>query len=333
MTTTAVRLHPAWDDPDATVALIRDAGPFWPLANYAGNDAELAAIGGPRTGVVTPPWFRQDFALGGAPLVDGADVLLANRHFADGARAVYGPDAVVRPTSVYVNLMGPTPFAFPAHLDVPAFRGFTRADHPIWLLKVMMASGLFERWRTRIATAVSWFYDGPGGEFHYWPAGPDEAERLESPPYDNVAVVADNEATFHGVGRVGPPEARMTEGVTTATRLVRGDGGWDVCDPEGAAVAHLADAEVRITVSWKADVLADEAEARRVDAGADHLDLDRVVDRFRADLASRGVTVRRPDDPHADEAWTAALADAYPERAPAIRWRGGADRRRRRRPR
>ena len=85
--------------------------------------------------------------------------------------------------------MGPTPFPFVAHLDVPAFRGFTRADYPIWLLKTMMTSGLFERWRTKIATAVSWFYEGPGGDFHYWPDGPDQPGAVESPPFVNVAVV------------------------------------------------------------------------------------------------------------------------------------------------
>ena len=168
----ALRISPTWSAPDSVIDTIRAAGPFWLLANYAGSDAEMAAIGAERSDF-TPPWFRQDFATLGRTLVDGAGSMLHNPHLSEAAQAIAGPKAVVRPTTVYVNIMGPTPFAFPPHLDIPAFRGFTRADHPVWLLKVMMASGLFERWRTKIVTAVTWFYDGPGGDFHYWPVGPE----------------------------------------------------------------------------------------------------------------------------------------------------------------
>ena len=225
---------------------------------------------------------------------------------------------VVRPTTVYVNIMGPTPFVFPPHLDVPAFRGFTRADYPIWLLKVMKTSGLFERWRTRIATAVSWFYGGPGGDFHYWPEGPDGPGAVERPPFVNVAVVADNEATFHGVAPLGPPGAEMVGGLDRDSRLLRGDGGWDVRDADDATVAYLADAEVRITVSWKADVFANADEARRVDDGDDTLDLATVVDVFQADLARRDADAPRPTEPLSDQQWIGTLASTYRDLAPAI---------------
>src|SRR6185312_8229828 len=172
MGSNAVRISPVWEDTTGTLALIRSAGPFWPLANYAASDAEMTALGGERASF-TPPWFRQDFARESQVLVPGAEIILGNERF---ARAAYelagGGEAVIRPQAVYVNIMGPTPFSFPPHLDIPAFRGFTRATQPVWLLKAMMTSGLFEAWRTKIATAVSWFYAGPGGDFHYWPEGP-----------------------------------------------------------------------------------------------------------------------------------------------------------------
>jgi len=314
---TAVRISPAWTDPDAVRAVVRAGGPFWPLANYAANDAEMAALG-PQRATFTPPWFRQDFALLGSTLVDGAALLLDNPRFVDAARAVAGPGAVVRPTTVYVNIMGPTPFAFPPHLDVPAFRGFTRADHPVWLLKVMMASGLFERWRTQIVTAVSWFYDGPGGDFHYWPEGPGAPAAVEQAPFANVGVVADNEVTFHGVAPLGPPGARMPDGLTRQSHLVPSQGGWDVRDGQGASLVHYGEHEVRITVSWKADVFADIDEARRADAGEDLLDRTTVVDRFAQDLHARGVDAGRPEDPYADQAWTRTLASTYRDASPAM---------------
>ena len=317
MTASALRLEPAWPDPERVVEVVRSAGPFWPLANYAASDAEMAALGS-RHGSFTPPWFRQDFATLGQVLVPGAEVILHNPNFVAAAQGLSEDGAVVRPTTVYVNVMGPTPFPFAPHLDVPAFRGFTRTDHPLWLLKVMKTSGLFEQWRTKIVTAVSWFYDGAGGDFHYWPDGPDGAGCVESPPFANVAVVADNEETFHGVAPLGAPGARMPDGLDRDSRLTRGDGGWDVRDGGGAILARFADADARVTVSWKADVFADVDEAARVDAGDDPLDLATVVEVFLADLEARGLDAPRPTDPHADRDWVAAVGAAYRDPAPSL---------------
>lgn len=313
----AVRVSPVYADPDAVVSLIRSAGPFWPLANYASNDAEMATLS-TKAKTFTPPWFRQDFVRNGEVVVPGAELLFDNPAFLDAARSIAGPDAVLRPTNVYVNIMGPTPFAFPAHLDVPAFRGITRADYPIWLLKVMMSSGLFESHRIKIITAVSWIYDGVGGDFHYWPAGADGPFAVESPPFANVSVVADNEVTFHGVAPLGRPDAVMPEGLDSGCRLVRGDGRWDVIDGDGALVTTIEDADARITVSWKADRYADADEAARVARGSDDLTIDLVVDTFLADLRARSIEVSAPIDPLADEQWVAVLASTYPEVAPEL---------------
>jgi len=318
MGATAVRLSPVWDDPVRVVELIRGAGPFWPLANYAASDAEMAALGRERV-AFTPPWFRQDFARESTVLVPGAEHILGNERFAEGARRLGGgADAVVRPQAVYVNIMGPTPFAFPPHLDIPAFRGFTRATQPFWLLKTMKTSGCFEAWRTRIATAVSWFYAGTGGDFHYWPDGPDGPMAVERSPYGNVGVLADNEQTFHGVGPLGEPGATMPDGLTRESRLVRAASGWDVHDATGAVQTHLGDDEVRITVSWKADVFADADEAEAHDRGDHALTLDTVVARFQEDLAARGVAVHTPEDPLADQQWIATLAATYRDPAPDL---------------
>ncbi|MCO5312444.1 MAG: hypothetical protein M9952_05835 [Microthrixaceae bacterium] len=313
---TATRLNPAWSDPDAIVSLIRSAGPLSPLANYAANDAEMATLS-TQENSFTPPWFRQDFVRGGEVLVDGAEVIFNNPNFLAAARELAGPDAVLRPTAVYVNVMGPTPFAFPAHLDIAAFRGITRAHYPIWLLKVMMSSGLFEEWRTTIFTAVSWFYDGEGGDFHFWPEGPSGTVGVESPPFSNVGVIADNETTFHGVAPLGAPGATMPEGLHSGCHLVRGDGGWDIVDGD-RLVSRIDDADARITVSWKAECFADAEAAQRVDDGEDALTLDMVVDRFLDDLAARGIEAERPADPFGDEAFVAVLAAAYPEVAPEL---------------
>jgi hypothetical protein len=317
MASTAVRIEPAWDDPNKVVDLIRGAGPFWPLANYAASDAEMAALG-PGPAQFTPPWFRQDFARDSHALVTGAELLLYNEQFADAARDLGGgTEAVVRPQAVYVNIMGPTPFAFPPHLDIPAFRGFTRATQPVWLLKTMKTSGLFEDWRTKIITGVSWFYGGIGGDFHYWPDGPDGRVAVERSPFSNVGVLADNESTFHGVAPLGPPAA-MPEGLSRESRLVRNGSGWAVRDGNGEQQAYFDDDDVRITVSWKADIFTSAAEALSHDRGEDALTLETVVELFQKDLAARGIGIPEPSEPLADQSWIGILASTYQDPAPRL---------------
>lgn len=306
----AVRLQPAYDDTDAVLEVIRGGSPFWAIARYGASEAEIKALSNDgRSSMFVPPWFRCDFALHGEALVPGAELILGNPHFQTAARQVFGPEVLVEPSTVYVNVMVPGPVPFVAHTDVPAFRGFTRDDHPVWLLIQMHHSGLFEDQRVKLATAVSWFYDGPGGEFHYWPEGPGRPNATVATPYDNIAVVADNERTYHGVAPVGS-EAPLIKGLTLDTRLHRVDGGWEMRD--GDVVRHRAnDDEVRITVSWKGEIYADDDDRQRSLDHSDDLDMDHVVTTLLADMRARGVAVAAPDDPHHDEAWVAAVSSTY----------------------
>ena len=311
--TPAIRLEPAYDDPTAVLASIRAIDEWWPLARYAASAEEMAAAGGgATTKAYVPPWFRCDVALDGAALVPGADRILGNPGFVDAAHRIFGADADVAPTAVYVNVMLPSAVPFIPHVDVPAFRGVTRADHPVWLLKVMLESGLFEPWRITLATAVSWFYDGPGGAFHYWPEGPDRPPDVVEPPFGNVAVVADNERTYHGVESVGGDPEAVVRGLTFDSWLHRIDGGWEMREGD-SVIGSAADAETRVTVSWKAEVVP-----AGVEAPADDLTLDRVVDVLLADLARRGLDAAAPDDPHHDRGWVRRLTEAYAIPPPPI---------------
>jgi hypothetical protein len=141
---------------------------------------------------------------------------------------------------------------------------------------------------------------------------------VERSPFGNVSVLADNEVTFHGVAALGGPGATMPEGLTRESRLVRGESGWDVRDPDGATRAHFSDDEVRYTVSWKADVFTDAEEAALHDRGEDALTLDTVVELFAKDLAVRGITVHEPSNPLADQVWIGTLADTYQDPAPQM---------------
>jgi hypothetical protein len=313
----AVRLHPAYDDTAEVLSVIRAVDTFWPIARYAGSAKETAALASDgRANTFVPPWFRRDFALAGEGLVPDAELILDNPRFVAAAHDIFGADVVVRPTTVYVNVMVPGPVPFVPHTDIPAFRGVTRADHPVWLLVQMMNSGLFEDHRIRLATAVSWFYEGPGGEFHYWPTGPEGQAETIATPYDNIAVVADNERTYHGVAPVGGDQPLIT-GLTLDSMLNRVEGGWEIRNDE-APLHRAADDEVRITVSWKGEIYADEADRRRVDEHTDDLDLDRVVDALVTDMRARGVDIDPPADPHHDEDWVTAVSATYGRRGPKV---------------
>jgi len=310
-TPTAVRLEPAWGDPDAVLDLLQRSGPYLPLARNAGSKAERRAVGAVGANEFVPPWFRLDLAIDGQALVDDGDRILHHEPFVGAARQVFGGDPTVEPTTVYVNVMVPCSYPFAPHLDVPAFRGRAAGNTPAWFLKMMHASDLFEVERIRMATAVSWFFDGPGGDFHYWADGPDGVSSVERSPYGDVAIVADNEVLFHGVGPVGDLGAPSPTDLTLDAEIAHGDDGWtitDGADDERRAVVTYPDAVVRITTSWKGRVYANEAEQELVASGAGDLSIEDCVGRL---VDHHGI---RPtgDDPLADQAWIDAMAAACP---------------------
>lgn len=311
----AIRLEPAFEDRSSVRALVEIAGPYIPLARTAQTEAEQEASGRPAVSFV-PPWFRRDLVTDGVVHVDGAELILHNPPFREAAAAVFGGDSVVEPTTVYVNVMAPTPFPFVAHVDIPIFRRASRANCPVWLLHQMLRSGLFEDQRIKLATAVTWFYEGTGGEFHYWPDGPDAESQVEAPPFGNVAVVADNERVFHGVASVGEREKAHPGSLTLDAECDHVGDQWIIRDPDQVA-AH-DESSVRITISWKAEIFADEADRDASRSGSDELPLGMIVDRFAADLERRGVSATTPEDPLHDVRWIDLLAETYPLPAPPI---------------
>jgi len=83
-------------------------------------------------------------------------------------------------------------------------------------------------------------------------------------------------------------------------------------------VARADDDAVRITVSWKGEIYADEADRERAEAHTDDLDFERAVDLLVDDMRARGVEVERPSDPHHDEAWVTAVSSTYGKRPPQV---------------
>lgn len=311
-----VAIDCAFEDPDGIRALVRRNGPYWPTIRYIANQTELAAVGSGDRRIAVIPWFRQDWAYGETRL-EGADEILSNAAFTNAAHTLFGAE-VVEPQIVYVNVMGPMGQG-PAHIDVPAFRGIDRTDYPVTFLHLMHRSGLFESHRISIATAVAWFYEGEQGEFEYWPDGvASPSQRIEA-PLSNRAIVGDNEIMFHRVAPIGQSETSVIKDATLDVELIADTQGTDWCAiDQGRELARYEDREVRVSISWKAEVFQDGEAARVRSEHTDDLALEDVVDTLIRDLAARGAgSVERPIDPVRDEVFVGLLNEAYPLPTPA----------------
>ncbi|MCF8466533.1 MAG: hypothetical protein K9G33_03965 [Sneathiella sp.] len=294
-----VRLDPAFDDPEGVVELIKKGSPYKTLSAVHRNKGETS--GG---------WFRNFWALGGKVVFDGAEPFFHNDRFIEAAKKSFEAE-VIRPVAMMTNLNLPAE-GLPAHQDLPFFRGAQNREVPSWMLEPMGYSGLFHNWAVPVASAITWFYDGEGGEFEYWPDGLGAPSKTERPPYSNCCVLADNEYMWHRVGSVGPEAERhrYDDFGHDATLTLTPDNRWRVED-EGKIVADLAYGEVRLSVLWKGYCFKDEAEAAAYDDHSNDLSKDLIIDVFCDDLAARGIRTARPGDFWNDEAWKETITSVY----------------------
>lgn len=318
------------DDPHEVHTLIARGSPYYSVQRYVETLDQLRALSEagqdqPHKPMLVAPWFRGDWCVPGQPAVPGVERFLEHPAFHTAAQQLFDA-AVVRPEHVYVNLNPPLPKVDPGHVDVPSFRGATRARLPVWLLQVMHKSELFSAWYVPTATAVTWFYAGEGGGFMYWPDGPDAPPRSR-PCMSNTALMGDNDHMFHAVEAVGGSNREVPMGLTLDATLRVTNQGYALEDrprdaagqPTGEVVTRKTYArdQVRISVSWKALCFHTAEDAARYDAGDDPLDDGRILQTFVDDLQQRGVSFDVPDTLHSSPAFTSLLTRTY-RRAPRV---------------
>lgn len=229
-------------------------------------------------------YFREEYAYGARPLIDGIEPFLFHEGFLGAARQVHGRQ-VIEPAIVYANLMIPGQ-ELVVHTDVPEFRGVNRKAHPQWLLVAMRHSGLFEEWRMPIATAVAWFHEAYGGRFVYWPDGAHAPSSVRAVTADS-ALVLDTDTVFHGVEPVDSPDGDIASLDVGMTLEFVGDRRWAVRDDD-RRVAEYGWDELRFSVSWKAYCFVDAAERDAWRGHTGDLDLDMTIARLVEDLRARG---------------------------------------------
>lgn len=327
---TPIELEPAFEDPARVHALFDALAPYSMLqarGQVMGSHLEQAAITGAPISDAMVAAAATDAArsLRLTPTFRGywasvehcppeVEWILHDDRFHAAARRLHGGAVRVVPTEIYAHIIAPHRQGPPgSHVDLPSFRGIGRRDLPVWLLVTMRRSGLFEAWRVSVATAVSWFYRGPGGSFTYWPTGPEGESRTTQPPFDNTGVVGENDSMFHrgdpvGDGRLEAPAQLSLE--STLAPSPEGPQRWQVRNGD-EPIADYAREEVRFALSWSAKVFADEEALRCEQEHRDDLDLGRVLEIFRTDLARRALPADLPDDPLHDPAWVALLGRTY----------------------
>lgn len=295
-----IRIEPAFEDRGQIRAMFQRHAPYRAIAAYAPEgiaDKTKSAEAEPSV----PPMFRGNWAVSGKALVDGADAILHNKYFLDVAKAHFGTMHVC-PEFVVVNVNAPMP-AGNTHVDVPSFYGATRENYPLPFLRVMGCSGLFEPWRVTRAGILSWFYDGVGGNFDYWPEGLEGPMLSERPPFGNTALLADNDRMYHRIGSIGNQIGDLPR-MSAAAHIAPDVGGnWIILD-NGEIRATYPSHAIRFSVLWKAEI-------RNVDSNIDNLSLDRIMDVFTADLRGRSVDFHLPSDPLKDTAWILQLQQTY----------------------
>lgn len=246
------------EDVGEVVGLLERNAPYTPLGGWyrpgVDPDAPMSAL-----------WFQNDWVHADLR-VPGSELFLHHDRVIRAAKDDYAARVIV-PHSVYVNLMVAMDRSGPAHTDNPRFQGRDRSNTPMWLLRTMLWSGLFERWMITQATSIWWMNDIEGGAFRYWADGPDKPPVEHVGAMANTALVGDNHRMFHQVGPVGPLD-RGTPRVTPRAELAPasdGRGDWVVTD-RGQERYRASLGEYRVSVLWKADVYRDEGERQRQSA-------------------------------------------------------------------
>ena len=268
---------------DAAANYVRSGGRF-------GRTGESTSTLADRTN-----YFRETYAYGEDVRAPGIEPFLHHEGFAEAARALHGRDVIV-PAIVYANLLLPGQ-ELAVHTDVPEFRGANRLHLPQWLMVVMHHSGRFEGWRMPIATGVAYFGDAVEGAFAYYPDGVD-SPAVALPVRHDAAVLLDTDSVFHGVDRVGAPDAQVPVlGPRPELRFV-GDGRWALQGAGPDPVTYTWD-DLRFSVSWKAYCFADDAERRDWADHADDLSLEVILGRLEDDLRERGVLAGERPEPKA----------------------------------
>ena len=304
----SVILNDAFEDPQALLDLMYRSAPYDLI--YSKQSYENS--GGAE------PWFQRSWFRGGLAVVPEARPFFENPRLIETAKTAFGGAWEIRPHSLTANISGPMQPGRP-HIDLSICRGIDDAHHPSWLRIAMHHSGLFMPWSVLQASALAYFFPGPGGGYEYWPEGPTKPSQALRSPLWNTAIVTDNDFMYHRAQGVGPREEWLApRTIGGDSKLHKGeDDLWHIVD-EGVPRFTYKESQLRLFVIWKAYVFKTRAEAEAFDNHLDDLSMDQVWDAFADDFRRRGLSFALPDDPLHDRTFRETVLRAYPP--PGLRY-------------
>ncbi|MBW2497754.1 MAG: hypothetical protein JRF61_10820 [Deltaproteobacteria bacterium] len=218
------------------------------------------------------------------------------------------------PDGMLFNIQGPCTGGGSPHVDATRFRGITLDNAPVWLMNIMVKTGLFRRWQARKAQVIAWYYKGRiGGGFTYWPDGPHaQPKQIHAPMWGRAAVV-ENEMMFHTAEACGPASQRMPSGLSFDSLMEPDpecEGAWRITT-DGKLIQRIPEEEFRFLVHWGANVYMDLDELKTTVDHTDDITTEQVFNILLEDLEERGVDFETPSDPLTDKRFIALLNEVY----------------------
>ena len=309
--------------------LVRSKGP-WSLIlaqHFKSPEEVIATTSGMIPEGFTPTWdmflspvFRGYLARGHTALDPSIEDCFLNRKFLDLVRG-YWKAEYARPENMLFNIQGPCHGGGSPHVDATQFRGVSMHNSPIWLMNMMVKSGLFKHWQTKKAQVITWWYQGKvGGGFTYWPDGTQGAPQQIKAPMWNRGVVVENEMMYHQAETCGPAAMRRPAGLAINSMMSadpEDPAGWQITT-DGAVIQKVPEEEFRLLVHWGADIFMDYAELKVSLDQSDDLSHEQVFDMLIADLRARGETFEVPTDPITDKAFIGLCTRVYDPGVPSL---------------
>jgi len=301
--------------------VVRGAGPYAPILSqhFSSPEEVVASLAGQLPEGVKPSWdmfltpvFRGYLAKGHTVLHPEIEDCFFNQKFLDLVRGYWGAE-YARPENMLFNLQGPCRGGDAAHIDAARFRGISMHTTPVWLMNIMVKSGLFTRWKAKKAQVISWYYKGKiGGGFTYWPDGPQAAPKQIKAPMWGRAVVVENEMMYHTAEATGPSALRHPKGLAFHSKLQADpdSDGWQITT-DADVIQQIPADEMRFLIHWGADIFMDYEELKVSLDHSDDLTHEQVFDIFLADLRARGERFEVPTDPIKDAAFVDLLTRVY----------------------
>lgn len=317
------------DQHQRLLRVIRDNGP-WPLVvarHFKSPEEVIATTSGVLPEGVKPTWdmflspvFRGILGTASVALYPEIEDCFLNSRFLELVRGYWGARHA-RPESMLFNIQGPSTAGGSPHVDGTRFRGIDLHTSPVWVMNMMVKSGLFEQWRARKAQVIAWYYRGKiGGGFTYWPDGLRGAPRQIEAPMWGRGVVVENEKMYHTAESCGPKDQRRPEGLAIDSVMEadpEAPDDWRIRTGEHI-VQHIPAGEFRLLVHWGAEIFMDDRELEVTLDHSDDLSLEKVFEMFASDLRRRGTVFAMPSDPSSDREFIELLTRTYDPGKPAI---------------